>query len=270
MGGKPVNKVIRKVKRAILRDDPDYYDMYENPGEQYYARLYLHRIGGYLKKIGDPKELRLLDAGCQAGRLAIPLAQAGHRVTGVDTSDLALRRARRHAEAQGVAIEWIRANLTDWLPKQAAGGFDAVLSAEVLYQRENHRELLRQMIRLLKPGGLCFISHPSRNRYLNEALGRGDTEAARLIQTRGEGILWGSYYNWQDRPTLTAWYEALGMEQLFISPIGFYSWLSVNPEKLDAAGRELLFEADNAMGSDFDGGRYLLVCATKRLGGDDK
>jgi cyclopropane fatty-acyl-phospholipid synthase-like methyltransferase len=48
---------------------------------------------------GDP----VLELGCGSGRLLVPLAEAGHRVTGVDQSRPMLERARAVAAEAGVA-----------------------------------------------------------------------------------------------------------------------------------------------------------------------
>ena len=169
-----IKKVVRKLRWAVLRDEPGYYDMFLNPGERFLARLYLHEIRRVLESHGRAGPLEILDAGCQAGRLSIPLASAGHRVTGVDTSAVGLRRAQRHAQEAKTRLSLIRADLGKWLPRAAAGSFDAVVCTEVLYLRPNHRELLEGLIRVLRPGGFCFISHRPAGYYMAEAVGRKD------------------------------------------------------------------------------------------------
>ena len=47
---------------------------------------------------------RVLDAGCGYGRIAIPLATRGYRVTGLDLSELLLHNAREAALVQGVRL----------------------------------------------------------------------------------------------------------------------------------------------------------------------
>jgi SAM-dependent methyltransferase len=49
--------------------------------------------------VGDP----ILEIGCGTGRVALPLARAGHRVTGTDRSEAMLDRARAAAEREGLA-----------------------------------------------------------------------------------------------------------------------------------------------------------------------
>ena len=259
-------RTMRKVRRAILRDEPTYYDMFQNPGERYFAKLYLHQIQPALQAY-LPGRLKILDAGCQAGRLAIPLAQAGHQVIGVDTSAVGLRRAKRHAKEVGTSLRLIRANLGGWLPAQPGESFDAVVCTEVLYLRQNHRELLEGLLRVLRPGGLCFISHRPRGYYLAEAFGHRDWNAVRLLISGKEGILLGSYYNWQNREDLELLYRILKVKLIAITPIGFFSWLAVKPDDLDEEGQDLLFKVETTFNKDYPGsGRYLLVTGQKEQG----
>lgn len=260
-----LTQVVRKIRRAVLRDEPGYYDMFENRGERYFARLYLHQIEKVIRSEGLSAPLRILDAGCQAGRLAIPLAKGGHRVTGVDSSGVGLRRAARHAKEEGAPLTLIRAELSRWLSAQPEGSFDAVICSEVLYLRENFRTLLGHLIHLLRSRGLCFISHRPPGYYLAEAFQRQDRQAVELLRTAREGKLWGSYYNWQTREDLDRLYRELQVEPIAITPIGFFSWLAVNPEELDPAGQDLLFQADLAAAQGCPGsGRYLLLSGRKR------
>ena len=247
------SKLLRKIRRAITGDEQGYYDMYLNKGERFFARLYLHHIRKALSSVRpdsvEGRRLKILDAGCQTGRLAIPLARDGHRVTGVDTSAVAIHKARDHARQAGVELEWVRANLGQWLPKQPAGSFDAVLCNEVLYLRENWRELLLGLVRLLRPGGLSFISHRPPAFYGKEASGEGPVD--------------GSYYNWQNREDLRRIYEESGIEALKIVPIWLLS-RTVNPEKVTEEQRDRMFQEEISAAGDHADGRYLFVCGRKR------
>jgi SAM-dependent methyltransferase len=64
--------------------------------------FYLRKV----KRYGDP----VLELGCGTGRIAIPLAEAGYKVTGLDASQPMLSEARRKSEAAGVQVEWIHAD----------------------------------------------------------------------------------------------------------------------------------------------------------------
>ncbi|HKV91960.1 MAG TPA: methyltransferase domain-containing protein [Candidatus Angelobacter sp.] len=54
---------------------------------------------------------RLLDLCCGPGRHAVEFAQRGFAVTGVDRSVFLLDRARQHARASGVSVEWINEDM---------------------------------------------------------------------------------------------------------------------------------------------------------------
>src|ERR1700692_4663320 len=50
---------------------------------------------------------RALDVGCGEGADAIWLARRGWTVTGIDISEVAVRRAREAAELAGAMVEWL-------------------------------------------------------------------------------------------------------------------------------------------------------------------
>ena len=49
---------------------------------------------------------RVLDLACGAGRHAVPLAELGYAVTGLDISAQFLSEARRFAQERGVSVDW--------------------------------------------------------------------------------------------------------------------------------------------------------------------
>ena len=71
---------------------------------------------------------RALDLACGEGQNAIWLASLGWDVLGVDYSGVAVEKARRRAEREGVAARFVRADLVEYEPEREA--FDLVI---VLY-----------------------------------------------------------------------------------------------------------------------------------------
>src|SRR5207248_2966259 len=103
---------------------------------------------------------RVLDACCGTGDLAIAAQRAGGRVTGVDFSEPMLERAR----AKSGEVEWIQGDALA-LPF-ADGSFDA---ATVGFGVRNLEELeagLRELRRVLRPGGRIGILEITRPRGL--------------------------------------------------------------------------------------------------------
>ena len=67
----------------------------------------------YLKQaeeFGDP----VLELACGTGRITLPLAQAGHRVVGIDVSESMLAVAREKAVAQKLKVKWIRGDAREF------------------------------------------------------------------------------------------------------------------------------------------------------------
>jgi 2-polyprenyl-3-methyl-5-hydroxy-6-metoxy-1,4-benzoquinol methylase len=70
------------------------------------------------RALARPSGRKALDLGCGPGRCAVPLARLGFSVTGVDRTRLLLARARR----AGTKIEWVRADMRDFVRKAAGFG----------------------------------------------------------------------------------------------------------------------------------------------------
>jgi ubiquinone/menaquinone biosynthesis C-methylase UbiE len=115
------------------------------------------QIGKVLKLI-KPKGKAVLDLCCGPGRWAIPLAQKGFSVTGVDRTKFLLNVAKTKAKAAKVKIEWVRADMRDFLRPES---FDLVLSMLTSFgyfdRKDEDRLVLRNMFMNLKPGGVCLI-----------------------------------------------------------------------------------------------------------------
>ncbi len=179
-----MDRRIRKVLRAVANHDPDYYDMYTEPNEAAFARLYLERIRPQAEAAGIRPPAAVLDAGCQSGRLVIPLAKQGFQVTGIDTSGFGLRRARAHAKTAGVEPEFIQGDVTETLLRQPRQ-FDLVLCTEVVYLSREYRKMMDVLAASVRPGGLLCVSHRPRSYYVIEALRQSDVAtAAEVMMSR--------------------------------------------------------------------------------------
>jgi SAM-dependent methyltransferase len=101
----------------------------------------------------------MLDVGCGTGVVALTAARLGIDATGVDPTPKLLERARENAELMGVAVEW-REGEAEALPF-AAGEFDAVVSQFGHMFAPRPELAVREMLRVLKPGGtLAFSTWP--------------------------------------------------------------------------------------------------------------
>ena len=76
----------------------------------------------YLSYVPSPRG-KVLELACGTGRLTIPIAQAGHEVTGIDLSDPMLDRARTKAVAAGLSPTFLNADIRNF---SVPGQFDLI------------------------------------------------------------------------------------------------------------------------------------------------
>jgi SAM-dependent methyltransferase len=122
-------------------------------------------IAGVQRMLNLPPGASILDVACGHGRIAVPLAQAGYRVTGVDYSETMLALARRAATDAGVALDLVRGDMRALVFDRA---FDVAISIFTAFgyftDEAENQGTLESIARALKPGGkfLMDVSHRDR------------------------------------------------------------------------------------------------------------
>jgi len=129
-------------------------DLSEDPGD---LDLYL--------ALADRADGPILELAAGTGRLAVPLAAAGHAVTAVDIDEAMLARARDRAADSGLApdaIEFIQADLLDL--SEPDGGtpryglaFIGLNSIMLLATRDRQRDAITALAGQLRPGGIAAV-----------------------------------------------------------------------------------------------------------------
>jgi len=147
----------------------DYFRIFPPPGPESTAR----QVEGLLRLLELAAGASVLDLACGWGRIAVPLAQRGYRVTGLDLSEAFLAKAREAAQTAGMDIDFRRADMRE-VP--FVGEFDAVimmLSAfGVLESDEEDQRVLDAVARALRPGGRFLIEQMSREWVIRHFQGR--------------------------------------------------------------------------------------------------
>lgn len=109
-----------------------------------------------------PPGARVLDAGCGYGRVAVPLAQQGWGVVGLDIAPALLADARRRARRAGVTLPLVEGSLLD--PPIREGTVDVVLSLwSAFYEltaEAEQRRALAALYAVLRPGGFAIVEGP--------------------------------------------------------------------------------------------------------------
>lgn len=121
---------------------------------------------------------RLLEIGCGLGFDSLEFLKRGVRVTATDLTPTAVDLARRHFEIAGYEAEDVRVeNALDLGFDDET--FDAVWSNGVLHATGDTPRAIREVLRVLKPGGRAMISHFYRKpswMYAVSRVGRANIE----------------------------------------------------------------------------------------------
>lgn len=117
---------------------------------------------------------RALDLACSEGRNSVFLAKKGFDVTGVDYSDVALRKARRLAHENRVSIKTVNADLTDYAIKPES--YEVIVNIDFLL-----RSLIPQIKRGLKHGGVVIYVGETEEQLKNE-VGKASSHREPLLK----------------------------------------------------------------------------------------
>jgi tellurite methyltransferase len=127
--------------------------------QEWFGQIDIYLFDQLLKGRFDPR-MRVLDAGCGGGRNLIYFLRCGYDVCGVDLSNEAVAHVRAlasglapHLPADNFRVEAVEAM------SFADAGFDVVISSAVLHfarDEEHWQGMVREMWRVLKPGGIFF------------------------------------------------------------------------------------------------------------------
>jgi cyclopropane fatty-acyl-phospholipid synthase-like methyltransferase len=110
-----------------------------------------------LGALGLEPGAKVLDMPCGEGRHSIEMAARGFRSVGVDFKEDTLEVARERAVAQGVDVEFVRADMRGF---SAEGLFDGAIcygGSFGFFDEEGNLEVLEAFARALKPEGILLL-----------------------------------------------------------------------------------------------------------------
>ncbi|WP_298625189.1 bifunctional 2-polyprenyl-6-hydroxyphenol methylase/3-demethylubiquinol 3-O-methyltransferase UbiG [uncultured Legionella sp.] len=112
----------------------------------------------FIKNHASLEGARVLDVGCGGGILCEALARCGADVTGIDAEADAIKSASEHARQQNLSIHYKATPIEEF----EAERFDIITCMEMLEHVQRPEQVIQHCKRLLKPGGILFLSTISR------------------------------------------------------------------------------------------------------------
>ena len=109
-----------------------------------------------VKFAGVAKGMRVLDAGCGTGVVAITAARLGAQVRAIDLTPRLLERARENSRIAQIEVEWSEGDVEE-LPFRD-GEFEIVLSQFAHMFAPRPEVAIGEMLRVLQPGGTIAFS----------------------------------------------------------------------------------------------------------------
>ncbi len=104
---------------------------------------------------------KVLDVGCAGGFMSEAIFDRGATVTGIDPAEEAIDAARAHADQTGRSITY-NVGVGEALPYEDQS-FDAVVCVDVLEHVADLPQVIREIHRVLVPGGLFLFDTINRN-----------------------------------------------------------------------------------------------------------
>jgi len=142
--------------------DDDYLRTVRPPTHQQIAR----QCDFISKRLGLKTGATVLDVGCGLGLQAVELASRGYLSVGLDLSLAMLSRASEEAQARGMKINFLHADMRDM---NFEGNFDAVMCIGTTlgyFDDDTNRKVIDRLFRALKPSGVLLIDVVNRDHVI--------------------------------------------------------------------------------------------------------
>lgn len=212
------------------------------------------KVGAFLAETAALKPTdNVLEIGIGTGRIALPLAPHVHSITGIDISAQMMNRLR-----QKQTNEVIYLALGDALALPLADkSVDVVVITHVLHLVSDVQQTLRELARVLKPGGKLVHSrngNPDRGRIevLNHAAFQGERDNAERHRFVNEQF---NIMGWQTQGEKSFEFSTTTFPRIFLERIENRIWSSSwrkSDEEIKAMADRVRAAVDEHFGGNLD------------------
>ena len=142
-----------------------YVKLYEYTGDIPDHNIY--NVDLATRLFPEGRNLKVLDAGCAFGIVTKAIKDLGHEVIGIDIQEEYIRTARNLFPGIRFEVESVTGDLKHLMPK---GGWDVIVSTEVIEHLYAPQRFLENMNKHLKSGGTLLIGTPYHGYFKNLAI----------------------------------------------------------------------------------------------------
>lgn len=121
------------------------------------AESYADGAAKFIQRLDLQSGEKVLDVACGTGNLAIPAAQAGARVTGIDLAPNLIEQAKKNAQTAGVSCQFDEGD-AEALP-YADGSFDTVVTMFGAMFAPRPELVARELVRVCRAGGRIAMAN---------------------------------------------------------------------------------------------------------------
>jgi ubiquinone/menaquinone biosynthesis C-methylase UbiE len=142
-----LNRVFRR-PNVGGRESPEAYSAWEHHWGKEFARM-------FMEPAGDLRGKQLLDVGCGLGGKTVAYAEAGAEVVGTDLLEWNAEQSGAYAKQNGARASFFVGDAGALpLPDRA---FDTVVANDAMEHFAEPERALREMARVVRPGGAIWI-----------------------------------------------------------------------------------------------------------------
>jgi len=145
----------------------------------------------FYKSMAGETPVQVLELGVGTGRVAIPLAQAGHAITGVDFSESMLTATANKARAAGVEISLSRHDIRDYQPMRPYERIFCPVNTFAHFSGSEAQAILQTVFLALTDSGLFVLDIPNPQKYLDPEI-YSKTYSTQYPNPDGSGLLFVS------------------------------------------------------------------------------
>jgi ubiquinone/menaquinone biosynthesis C-methylase UbiE len=172
----------RQMTQSPPREEQKLVNTLFDQGSTYWTNLYTHHdVFGvihqqrralalqYFDSLAVSKNARILEIGCGAGLTTIAIAQRGYRLEAMDSVPAMVELTKKHAQEHGVGNSVHVSGGDAHALAFPENSFDVILAMGVIPWLHTPDVALKEMTRILSPGGFIILNADNRYR-LNHLL----------------------------------------------------------------------------------------------------